>query len=149
MSPAPEDQGDCLFAYGSLIVPHVLHAVTGIAAEGIPALLPGYARFKLQGECYPGIHPAESSEVEGVLYSGLSEGDFVALDRFEDDVYERVLVTVATGEGPRNAFTYVVPERHRECLSAEPWDLEQFVRKDLAGFLSSLPVRMAEPKLET
>lgn len=145
MSRTPREPGHALFAYGSLIVPPVLRAVTGLELEGVPALLPGYARWKLRGESYPGIAPSETSEVDGVLYSGLGDEDLAALDRFEDDIYERVRVTVATGEGAREAFTYVVPERHRESLTADPWDLEEFIREDLIGFLGSLPSRMTGP----
>ena len=52
-----------VFAYGSLMIPSVMHAVTGRWFTHTEAVLEGYARYGIDGESYPGIVPQEGAEI--------------------------------------------------------------------------------------
>ena len=70
-----------LFAYGTLMWPGVLEAVTGRRLKGVNAILEGYIRLRVKGQHYPVVVPSPGDSVEGILYSGLTEGELRALDR--------------------------------------------------------------------
>lgn len=127
-----------IFAYGSLMVPAVMAAVTGRDLLSIPARLPGHARYRVRGESYPGIIPATEAGTEGVLYLDLDFGAVNRLDDFEGQWYERVPVRVFTLEGKTvKADTYVFRVEHRHLLTAETWDREIFESKHLKAFLET------------
>lgn len=133
-----------LFAYGTLVVPRVLEAVTGRVFPGRPAVLEGYARFLVAGTSYPGIVAAPGERTEGVLYHGLDRRALEILDRFEDAFYERRVVFVAGPEGGRTpAHAYVVPERHRGVLGTDPWRRDVFEAEHMAAFLAGVGGRLA------
>ena len=60
---------------------------------------------------YPFVVPAEpDARVEGELFLGLQPADYTILDDYEDvdeGLYERVMVTVETPDGPADAWTYL------------------------------------------
>jgi gamma-glutamylcyclotransferase (GGCT)/AIG2-like uncharacterized protein YtfP len=133
-----------LFAYGTLVVPRVMEAVTGRTFPGRPAVLEGYARFLVAGTSYPGIVCKPGERTEGVLYHGLGRRDLEALDRFEDAFYERRVVFVTGPDGARTpAHAYVVPRRHRRVLGTDPWRRDVFETEHLAGFLAGVGGRLA------
>jgi hypothetical protein len=131
-----------LFAYGTLVFPEVLRAVAGRTMAGEPATLAGFSRRGVIGEIFPAIVEArEQDRVAGVLYAGLVPGEWLRLDRFDGDLYERRLVT----EAGRQAFTYVLAPPWRHRLAAEPWDPASFARDHLAAFLARL-TRAEDPR---
>jgi gamma-glutamylcyclotransferase (GGCT)/AIG2-like uncharacterized protein YtfP len=121
--PSPPNS-DALFAYGTLLVPAVVHALLGWSPTSQPAILQDFARFGVRGEAFPGIVPRTGARVEGQLLHGLTPRDWGKLDDFEGDWYERTAVTVLTAEGPQPALVYVVGPEHDALLTSEPWDLE-------------------------
>lgn len=127
---------DRLFAYGTLIHPDVMHAVTGRRLASRPASLTGFRRVRVRGERYPGIVPDAGSRTEGRLYEGLDEGLLEQLDAFEGDLYERRAVAVRSTDGAVWAVTYVVPRCNRARLEPGPWDEARFLREDLPGFVA-------------
>lgn len=132
-----------LFAYGTLVVPRVMEAVTGRVFAGRPAVLEGYARYTVAGASYPGIVAAPGARTDGVLYHGLDPEALAVLDRFEDAFYERRVVLVGDpGKPPVPAHVYVVPERHRGVLGPEPWRRDVFEGEHLAAFLASVGARL-------
>ena len=119
------------FAYGSLMFPEVLRAVTGCRAVGLDATLDGFGRFLVARATYPGIIPEPSAYVPGKLYSGLGAAAFRVLDRFEGEYYRRTTVHISGAE----AETYVIHPRFQRTLTRQPWNVEAFRRHHLRNFL--------------
>ncbi len=119
-----------LLAYGTLMWPEVLEVVIGRCMEGVPATLHGYLRLRVTGELYPAIVPAEREDVEGILYTGLTDADFRHLDRFEGEAYDRVEVQV----GDAVAQVYLLAEHWRHIAEERPWNPEHMRPEHLAAF---------------
>ena len=128
-----------VFAYGTLIVPAVLQVVTGQSYTQNPAKLPGYARYLIKGQVFPGIIAADNSSVEGVVYHDIDATALQRLDDFESNVYirEEVLVTLENKHSPP-AYAYVMSSEHEDLLSDQPWDIEVFIFKHLAEYLKRI-----------
>ncbi len=125
-----------VFAYGTLMHPDVMRVVTGSLRTYQSALLPGYARYRVRGEFYPGLIPAQAAQTSGVLYRGLVRTEVRKLDAFEGVLYERrrVLVRLAGGEW-LEAQAYVVVPSCRHRLSDQPWSLDAFARRHVEQFM--------------
>ncbi len=127
-----------IFAYGSLMIPGVMRAVTGRDFVSIPAFLRDHARYRVRGESYPGMIQDKGSMTPGVLYLDLDHDAVKRLDDFEGAWYERTPVGTETGEGKiLKAETYLFKPEYRGLLTRDPWDLEAFARKDLRTFLEN------------
>ncbi len=108
-----------LFVYGSLLDPGFLERLLGRAVEGEPAVLLDHRLGALAGLPYPIVSPAPGSRVEGLLYRGLSSGDYQRLDAYEgvgEGLYRRQAARVLTRrDGPEErqegAFIYLPTER--------------------------------------
>ena len=125
-----------LFAYGTLELPAVLEALTGRQFASEPALLAGFARFRLRGQPFPGAIPSPSASTPGRLYHGLDARSLALLDDFEGELYERQRVEVQSAAGGlRTAFAYVLAAAHAALLSSEPWQRERFEAEQLPGYL--------------
>lgn len=126
-----------LFAYGSLMIPEVIHAVIGREVVGEPATLAGYLRQGLRGFTYPGLVRCPDVLVDGRLYRDLRSSELLCLDGFEDDFYQRHTVTVQTRDGRFDrAFVYVIAPASEVLLDGRPWCLETFRRLHLRKFLA-------------
>jgi gamma-glutamylcyclotransferase (GGCT)/AIG2-like uncharacterized protein YtfP len=129
-----------LFVYGTLLFPRVVRALLGRPLEARPARLPGYARYVVEGQDYPGIVPSADAGIEGAVLLGVDAGMFRRLDAFEGAMYERRVVEVVTAGGETlAASTYVVRDEHRRHLSTRPWDAARFERTGLRRFLDHYP----------
>ncbi|MGD8408091.1 MAG: gamma-glutamylcyclotransferase [Thiohalophilus sp.] len=125
-----------LFTYGTLELPEVFTAVTGQVAHGVPARLPGYVRYRLRGEVYPGIIPSGKDSLDGTLYFDLEPLLHKKIDHYEDTCYEKQEVEVVTEAGETViAMAYVIPENKRLLLSSIPWDQQQFIQEHMDNFL--------------
>jgi gamma-glutamylcyclotransferase (GGCT)/AIG2-like uncharacterized protein YtfP len=130
---------DRLFAYGTLIFPEVLRAVTGRSLAPIAATLDGFRRRGVIGEIFPAIVAgAADDRVEGVVYAGLEERDWGRLDRFEGELYERRRVTLRCEGRGLLAHAYVLGPAWAHRVGAEPWDPARFARDHLATFVGRL-----------
>ena len=126
---------DRLFTYGTLEIPSVFHRVLGRHLAAEPAVLYGYARFLVRGECHPGIVERAGASVSGTLYRGVDAAMFSRLDRYEGEEYQKRVVEVITGTGVRQrAYTYTCLAG---MLSEAPWDRDVFIRDHLQEFLAS------------
>ena len=126
---------DRLFTYGTLEIPSVVQRVLGRDLEGEPAVLYGYARFLVRGECHPGIMERAGASVSGTIYKGLDPALFSRLDRYEGEEYRKQIVQVITSSGePQMAYTYTCLAG---MLSEAPWDREVFIRDHLQEFLAA------------
>jgi gamma-glutamylcyclotransferase (GGCT)/AIG2-like uncharacterized protein YtfP len=125
-----------LFAYGTLLVPEIALAVIGRLPPSRPAHLNGFARYLVTHEVYPGLVREAGASVAGKLYIDLEERDWIRLDEYEGELYERCSVEVKLGQ-PQEVTTaqcYVVPTRSAAVLSTEPWELGHFVAHHRSGF---------------
>jgi gamma-glutamylcyclotransferase (GGCT)/AIG2-like uncharacterized protein YtfP len=127
-----------LFTYGSLMIPSVMHAVTGRDFPHREATLRDFARFKVKGQSYPAIIYQRGTETGGIIYLDIDAPSLERLDEFEGDLYDRISVEVeAKGGGTLAAETYAIKSRRRHLLSSEPWDLEKFKQNHLQAFLAN------------
>jgi hypothetical protein len=117
-----------LFVYGTLMMPAVIESVIGRRPDGAAAVLPGFARYRILGEEFPGLVPCEGAMTDGVMYDGMDRNDLSLTDRFEGAWYERTLVKVSRAGARVNACVYVVRQEYRDILSTEPWDLEWYAK---------------------
>ena len=129
-----------IFTYGTLMVTDVFRTVTGKTYQKQKAVLEGYSRFRLAGKHYPGIVKTADDRVEGIVYLNITENDMAKLDEFEGDLYAREEVAVKLENGGRiNATAYIVKKGHENCLSNEPWNLDEFIIHHLNDFLENDP----------
>lgn len=125
-----------LFTYGTLELPEVFAAVTGRQMRGMPATLHDYARYRLQGEVYPGIITTSGESIEGTLYLDLPPALHKKIDHYEDTCYEKRQVSVVTRTGePVQAMAYVIPDEKSRLLSSQHWDRQRFIDEHLDRFL--------------
>ena len=129
---------DRLFAYGTLLAPELRCAVLGRALAGKPATLSGYACYRVSRAAYPAVVEQAAGHTNGELFSGIAASEWDALDEFESRLYERRLVEIEAAGTRLGAYTYVVAETMRECLTDEAWDLERFRRNHLERYLARL-----------
>lgn len=129
-----------IFAYGTLMIPAVMYAVTARHFRFKKAVLQGYARFAVRGESYPGIIPQADAITEGIIYLNVDEQSLERLDTFEGELYQRTPVQVATEAAEiLNTVTYVIKPEYWRLLSSKTWDVKEFIQKDLTEFLTDYP----------
>ncbi|ABW27737.1 gamma-glutamylcyclotransferase family protein [Acaryochloris marina] len=125
-----------LFTYGTLTLPEVMQAVTGQIFPAMDALLPGYERFCVVDQLYPGMIRTGHQSTLGRIYFNIDPVSLDRLDYFEGDLYIRQAVTVILPEhSTLYADTYVVPPSHRNQLSQNSWSADQFRSLHLPQFL--------------
>ena len=119
-----------LFAYGILMWPDVLEAVTGRCMTGEKMTLAGYKRLRAKDRHYPVMLRALKDSVSGVLYTGLTDDEFRCLDTFEGVEYERTEVALGAGA----AFAYVLSNDWKHIADSKAWKPEQLTPEDLAMY---------------
>jgi gamma-glutamylcyclotransferase (GGCT)/AIG2-like uncharacterized protein YtfP len=126
-----------VFVYGTLLVPEMMHAVTGKHFELVPATAHDFRRAYLAGRVYPGIAASSGQDqVEGAIYRNVDPESIRRLDYFEGDEYVRESLLVTLADGTKlTADSYVVPPAQHHLMTNTAWDLEIFQTSDLAGFL--------------
>jgi gamma-glutamylcyclotransferase (GGCT)/AIG2-like uncharacterized protein YtfP len=129
-----------VFAYGTLMEPAVMTAVTGQRFSSLPAELRGYGRFCVQNAVYPGLVAQPAAVTQGVLYCEVDADALASLDTFEAAMYDRRSLAIDVDERPTgrrslSAEVYVTRSSARARLSSEKWDLDQFRRLHLGAYL--------------
>jgi gamma-glutamylcyclotransferase (GGCT)/AIG2-like uncharacterized protein YtfP len=125
-----------LATYGTLMLPEVMQALLKKEFSSEPITLNGFERFILVGECYPGLIKSEQSKVLGRIYFDLDPTSFEIIDRFEDEIYKRVMLPVQTaGRGLVEALAYVIPVNSRALLSEIPWSEDIFIKTHLTNYI--------------
>lgn len=128
-------KNEFLFAYGTLIFGEITEGVVGFSPEGLAAVLHGFRRFRLRGELYPAIVPAQEGRVEGIVYRGIGEAAWRRLDRFEGEIYERQVVQVVLTSGEvLPARTYILRPQFTDLLEPAEWDPASFAQRDMTRF---------------
>ena len=114
----------------------VIRSVIGRVPEWCPAAINGYRRLEVAGEKFPGlVRESADGQVEGILYSNISELEWERLTAFEDDFYELEQLSVICPDRERLALAYVVPPSRRSILSGKPWDADIFRAQYLPRFV--------------
>jgi diaminopimelate epimerase len=130
------DHPAAVFAYGTLEIPEIMRAVSGVLPPSCPARLDGYARGLLVGKSYPGVTERPGAATTGVLYAPVDSVALARLDAFEDDIYERRILHVTTDAGDSvAAFVYVVDSADAEQVSRVPWDACSYPEAERARHL--------------
>ena len=127
-----------IFAYGTLMIPEVMYAVTTREFRFKNAILRGYARFTVKGESYPGIIPVTDAVTEGIIYFDVDKLSLEWLDAFEGDLYQRTSIPAEMERGEiLNAEAYVIKPEFRNHLSSSEWNMKEFAQKHLKTFLET------------
>jgi gamma-glutamylcyclotransferase (GGCT)/AIG2-like uncharacterized protein YtfP len=128
-----------VFAYGSLMYAPVWRTVTNVQRRGVPARLPGYARFRLRDADYPcAVSSSLQNAIKGCLYFDIDETTLVKLDAFEGLRYRRAAVTcLCRGGKLAQAYVYVLQDSLAYLVDARPWDSCRFAQSGLRRFLSA------------
>jgi gamma-glutamylcyclotransferase (GGCT)/AIG2-like uncharacterized protein YtfP len=117
-----------LFTYGSLMCEDIMAEVVGFHLCSTPAILPGYHRFLVQDEQYPGVVVTENSSVSGMLYHNITQEGWSRLDRFEGEMYDRIPVTVRLKDSTETmACCYVFRPEFHHLLTTTEWDYAAFL----------------------
>ncbi|KAK4162024.1 hypothetical protein QBC43DRAFT_322710 [Cladorrhinum sp. PSN259] len=98
-----------LFAYGSLTIDAVMHALLDRVPPSEQITAPGWRAAGLPDLPYPGLVPDQSSGAPGApgrLYHDLTEREWALLDAFENPKYTLESVLLANGS---TALAYVWP----------------------------------------
>jgi gamma-glutamylcyclotransferase (GGCT)/AIG2-like uncharacterized protein YtfP len=118
-----------LFTYGSLMCEDIMASVGGARLTGIPAILPGFRRFLVRDEQYPGVVAEDAGTVAGLVYHRISPAGWSRLDAFEGEMYERRPVTVHLESGAATqVYCYVFRPEFHHRLTTEQWDYAAFLR---------------------
>jgi gamma-glutamylcyclotransferase (GGCT)/AIG2-like uncharacterized protein YtfP len=127
-----------LFAYGTLTFPEVWDRISVGTFPSRPAVLHGYAMYRVKDAVYPGILLSNpDAEVPGVLYDDLDEDTLFELDTYESSFYNRLPVKVVVEDGSEvECHAYVVPHSRRDLLTNEHWDKEWFRAHELDRYLN-------------
>lgn len=114
----------------------IMSAVCGTPSlHHLAATLDDYRRQPVIGQPYPGMVPAEGSQVRGVLYLDLAPSAWPRLDAFEGEEYVRRQVQVRLQDGSEeSAWTYVFRPCYASRLADGAWDFERFLRTGKARF---------------
>ncbi len=125
-----------VFTYGTLAYPEVMAAVTGRQFDSTPGHVTGFLRVGVRDAVYPGMIVAAGETTGGRVYREVDEATLRVLDRFEDWLYERHVVSVGLdGGGVVRADAWIVPERFWGELDGRPWDVAGFERAHLPDYL--------------
>lgn len=114
----------------------IIRAVAGCSPVSCAAALTGFRRVRVRGEHYPGLIRDPDGRVDGVLYRDIEAAAWARLDSFEGDMYERITVTVESGDGTRvDADTYLVRRESENRLERIEWDFETFLDNGKRAFV--------------
>lgn len=126
------------FVYGTLQVPAVLQRVLGRVPPLRSAELRHYRRRHVSRQRYPAVVPSPNESVVGSLLYDLRETDWPLLDAYEGSLYAREHVAVTVSGQTHDVQCYVLRPEYAHLLDEQAWSLEQFVERDLVGFLEKL-----------
>jgi hypothetical protein len=128
------------FFYGTLLDHDVTALVLGRRlppAAFVPAVLPGYSRWRVQGGSYPISVPDRKGEVPGAIVGGLSRRDVARLAAYEGPGYRIATLKVKTGETMATVSVFE-PIVSKLKPTNRPWNLALWQRRDKRTFVGRL-----------
>jgi hypothetical protein len=128
------------FFYGTLLDRDVAALVLGRRLPPqsfLPASLPGYSRWRVQGGSYPISIPDPKGEVSGAIVGGLSARDVDRLAAFEGSGYRVASLKVRVAGGLTRVFVFE-PIVQKLKPTNRPWDLVLWQRRDKRDFVARL-----------
>ncbi|WP_280243532.1 gamma-glutamylcyclotransferase family protein [Nocardia abscessus] len=128
-----------LFAYGTLQIPEVLSALLGRVPDSAPSKLTGWRAAPLPERLYPGLVQSDGNVAQGRTITGVTPEEWLLLDRFEDDVYELLRVTLDDG---RDAWIYAWPG----ATMSGDWLLDEFVSAHLDAYVTRCTAWLARDR---
>lgn len=125
-----------VLAYGTLMFPEVMEALTGKQFPSEAYELKGFVRRRLIGQLYPGLIEKVGETVCCSLYFDIDPASLQILDQAEDQCYERrMMEVVSVSRGALSARVYVIPLTRARLLSEERWDHEAFRERHLTEYV--------------
>jgi gamma-glutamylcyclotransferase (GGCT)/AIG2-like uncharacterized protein YtfP len=118
-----------LFVYGTLILDDVVSTLIDRIPRYQDATAPGWRVVSLPQRVYPGLVPGPG-EVNGKVFTDLTDAEWTTLDAFEDPAYTLVAVRVLLPLETR-ALAYIWRGEHIN----QPWSTATFGRDQLADYL--------------
>jgi hypothetical protein len=128
------------FFYGTLLDRDITALVLGRRlppSAFVPAILPGFSRWRVKGGSYPIALPDGRGEVEGAVVGGLSARDVARLTAYEGPGYCTVRRKVRIGEASTTVSIFE-PLVSRLQPTRQPWDLKLWQRRDKKAFVARL-----------
>jgi hypothetical protein len=128
------------FFYGTLLDHDVTALVLGrrLPPQAFaPAILPGYARWRVQGGSYPISVPDRKGEVSGAVVGGLSVRDVARLAAYEGPGY-RIAALKVRMDGALTTVSVFEPIVSRLKPTNRSWDLSLWQRRDKRTFVARL-----------
>lgn len=128
------------FFYGTLLDGDVTALVLGRRLPPrrfAPAVLPGHARWRVQGGSYPIAVPDRRAEVPGAVVEGLSARDVARLAAYEGPGY-RIATLKVKVRGALAIVPVFEPLGGRLTPTNRPWDIVSWQRRDKRAFLDRL-----------
>lgn len=120
-----------------------MEAVSGQQFQHAEARLPGFERFLLKDQIYPGVTHTGHNHTDGRVYFDLDQSTLERLDYFEDDYYVRQNADVKFADETRvKVFVYVIKDNQLNLLSDRPWDESRFVAEHLDEYLVKVSAGM-------
>lgn len=126
-----------LFAYGTLMSPEILHAVSGLSPASIAATLDNFQRYRVKNEPWPAIISCAESQVTGVLYFNITWNAWRRLDDFEGPMYQRIKVHIISESKSYEAYTYAIAPDYLDHLEDTVWKTDDFTEGDKEKFIRS------------
>lgn len=122
------------FFFGSLMDPELLAVVLGrglAAAAFEPAVLGGFARYRVRGEAFPMLAAEPGGRVDGVLVHGLGAEDAARIAWYETDDYDIAETAVRRADGTEVAAYCCLP-RPGALHDGIAWDYVRWRHEDRA-----------------
>ena len=128
------------FFYGTLLDHDVTALVLGRRLPPqafVPAILPGYSRWRVYGGSYPISVPDRKGEVPGAIVGGLSSRDVARLAAYEGPGY-RVAALRVRVDGTMATVSVFEPIVSKLKPTNRPWNLTLWQRQDKRSFVGRL-----------
>ncbi|HEX5797468.1 MAG TPA: gamma-glutamylcyclotransferase family protein [Candidatus Saccharimonadales bacterium] len=132
-----------LFAYGALMFPDIVFALTGKRFKTEAALLQGYTVKKVKDEVYPGLIKSRGDTTQGVIIYGVDEAPYQIIATWETAQYLSVKERVIVDGQPLEAYLFVYADPNRldgrwDKARFQKADLARYVREEIPAFLRNL-----------
>ena len=130
-----------IFAYGTLICPEMVFALTGKNYVSEKAVLNNFKRFKIyddgQPRAYPAIKKYAGGLVNGIILYDVDKESMEALDFFEGGEYIRTLLEIVTDGKKIKTYVYVWEKKYNPKLKNE-WSLNYFIKNDMPEYVNEI-----------